>query len=116
MDNIFQNYASFISEQKTFFESNLSKDFHHNWDNDAWNIGTYGTGWLKGSGKGILTFDNISDRMKGIKSKIIINEKLVSEKTIIKQSLETFLLNFLGNLAITIFGGYLIYISEKIEL
>ena len=75
MDNIFQNYASFISEQKTFFESNLSKDFHHNWDNDAWNIGTYGTGWLKGSGKGILTFDNISDRMKGIKSKIIINSK-----------------------------------------
>ena len=54
----------------------------------------------------------ISEIIYRKKSKIIINEKLVSEKTIIKQSLETFLLNFLGNLAITIFGGYLIYISE----
>lgn len=54
----------------------------------------------------------ISEIIYRKKSKIIINEKIVSEKTIIKQSLETFLLNFLGNLAITIFGVYLIYISE----
>lgn len=46
------------------------------------------------------------------KSKIIINENDVRDKTIIKLSTETFLLNFLGNLILTIFGGYLIYLSE----
>lgn len=55
----------------------------------------------------------ISEIIYRKKSKIIITEKQVPEKTIIKQSFETFLLNFLGNLVLAIFGGYIIVVLSE---
>lgn len=74
MKNNIEMFCLFISEQKVFFEKNLSATFEHAWDDDFWNAGKKGTGWLQGRGIAYLRFDGIR-RIKGITSSCKIEDK-----------------------------------------
>lgn len=66
-----ERFNAFITEQKDWFELNLSIDFAHTWDEPVWISGSKGTGWLRGNGKNPLRFDEIS-RVKGIDRKHVV--------------------------------------------
>lgn len=66
-----ERFNAFITEQKDWFELNLSIDFAHAWDEPVWISGSKGTGWLRGNGKNLLRFDEIS-RVKGIDRKHVV--------------------------------------------
>lgn len=60
-----ENFDTFITEQKAWFEDNLAADFAESWDSRVWVCGRKGSGWLRGNGASVLRFDEIN-RLKGI--------------------------------------------------
>ncbi|WP_260513932.1 hypothetical protein [Serratia fonticola] len=65
MKKHFEQFQTFIAEQKTWFEQHLAADFTHSWDDPVWVSGNKGSGWLRGNGKQPLRFDEMN-RFKGI--------------------------------------------------
>lgn len=60
-----ENFDTFITEQKAWFDENLAADFAESWDSRTWVCGSKGSGWLRGNGVNVLRFDEIN-RLKGI--------------------------------------------------
>ena len=75
MENFFNNFQVFVNEQQEYFQNHLSQDFAHEWNEDSWYIGTHGTGWLQGTGKGTLLFDTINKFTKGFDTEITIDSE-----------------------------------------
>lgn len=75
MENFFDNFQEFINEQREYFQNHLSQDFAHEWSDDFWYIGTHGTGWLQGTGKGTLLFNTINKSTKGFDEKVTIDSE-----------------------------------------
>lgn len=75
MEFFFNNFQIFVNEQQEYFQNHLSQDFAHEWNEDFWYIGTHGTGWLQGTGKGTLLFDTINKSTKGFDTEITIDSE-----------------------------------------
>lgn len=62
----FENYQSFIKEQREFFLDKLQPNFNNMWEDSIWIGGSVGSGWLLSrSGKTYFNFQNIK-KIKGI--------------------------------------------------
>ncbi|EEZ5450699.1 hypothetical protein NV560_004743 [Escherichia coli] len=76
MKKNFEQFQTFITEQKTWFEQHLAADFSPSWDDHVWPCGAKGSGWLRGNGKGSLRFDEIS-HFKGITGMLTIDDAYI---------------------------------------
>ena len=75
MKAFLDKFQHFITVQKEYFHDHLASDFEHEWNDDVWRVGTHGTGWLQGSGKGTLPFDAINKSSKGFDKKVIVEDE-----------------------------------------
>lgn len=73
MKKHFEQFQTFITEQKNWFEQHLATGFAQAWDDPAWACGIKGSGWLRGNGKTSLRFNKIG-RVKGIEGDLIIDD------------------------------------------
>lgn len=63
----FENYKSFINEQREYFLEQLQSNFNNTWQDPIWVGGFVGSGWLLSrSGRTYFNFESIK-RIKGIK-------------------------------------------------
>ena len=79
----FENYQSFINEQRDYFLDHIQSDFNNSWEDTIWVGGNIGSGWLLSrTGKTYFNFESIK-KIKGIKDLEIDKEFQVFMKAIL---------------------------------